>query len=242
MTSSSMRTTSASSETSQTDRCVQLRTVPVTSPSWVVMVTSVSVSERSRSTGEPTDPWAVPVIAITVGLTHRADPEVDPIGAEGPPGYDPLVAEHATPDLVGPNAWMVDEMYEQYLSDPSSVSDAWQDFFADYKSDRDPKPAPSATETAESGTSASADSAREAKPASRPSDTASADSAREAKLASRPNDTAKPASRPDIASPIRGVGARIVENMERSLSVPTATSYRQVPAKLLEVNRRVING
>ena len=30
--------------------------------------------------------------------------------------------------------------------------------------------------------------------------------------------------------------------MERSLGVPTATSFRNVPAKLLEVNRRVING
>ncbi len=30
--------------------------------------------------------------------------------------------------------------------------------------------------------------------------------------------------------------------MERSLSVPTATSFRNVPAKLLEVNRNVING
>src|SRR3546814_20324532 len=30
--------------------------------------------------------------------------------------------------------------------------------------------------------------------------------------------------------------------MEASLSVPTATSYRQVPAKLLEVNRKILNG
>jgi multifunctional 2-oxoglutarate metabolism enzyme len=30
--------------------------------------------------------------------------------------------------------------------------------------------------------------------------------------------------------------------MERSLSVPTATSFRNIPAKLLEVNRQVING
>jgi multifunctional 2-oxoglutarate metabolism enzyme len=30
--------------------------------------------------------------------------------------------------------------------------------------------------------------------------------------------------------------------MERSLTVPTATSFRNVPAKLLEVNRKVING
>ena len=30
--------------------------------------------------------------------------------------------------------------------------------------------------------------------------------------------------------------------MEASLGVPTATSFRVVPAKLLEVNRKVING
>ena len=34
----------------------------------------------------------------------------------------------------------------------------------------------------------------------------------------------------------------IVANMEASLGVPTATSFREVPAKLLEVNRQVING
>ncbi|MEM9131601.1 MAG: multifunctional oxoglutarate decarboxylase/oxoglutarate dehydrogenase thiamine pyrophosphate-binding subunit/dihydrolipoyllysine-residue succinyltransferase subunit, partial [Actinomycetota bacterium] len=41
--------------------------------------------------------------------------------------------------------------------------------------------------------------------------------------------------------PIRGVAARIVTNMEASLEVPTATSFREIPAKLLEVNRRVLN-
>jgi 2-oxoglutarate dehydrogenase E1 component len=47
---------------------------------------------------------------------------------------------------------------------------------------------------------------------------------------------------PGEPEPIRGVGAAIAANMDRSLSVPTATSVRQMPAKLLEVNRRVING
>ncbi|MDQ3385511.1 MAG: multifunctional oxoglutarate decarboxylase/oxoglutarate dehydrogenase thiamine pyrophosphate-binding subunit/dihydrolipoyllysine-residue succinyltransferase subunit, partial [Actinomycetota bacterium] len=42
--------------------------------------------------------------------------------------------------------------------------------------------------------------------------------------------------------PLRGAAARIVQNMEASLGVPTATSFRVVPAKLLEVNRKVING
>ncbi|MDQ2648466.1 MAG: multifunctional oxoglutarate decarboxylase/oxoglutarate dehydrogenase thiamine pyrophosphate-binding subunit/dihydrolipoyllysine-residue succinyltransferase subunit [Actinomycetota bacterium] len=41
---------------------------------------------------------------------------------------------------------------------------------------------------------------------------------------------------------MRGAAARIVANMTASLEVPTATSFRLVPAKLLEVNRRVING
>ena len=41
--------------------------------------------------------------------------------------------------------------------------------------------------------------------------------------------------------PIRGASARVVTNMEASLAVPTATSVRAVPAKLLIDNRVVIN-
>jgi 2-oxoglutarate dehydrogenase E1 component len=40
---------------------------------------------------------------------------------------------------------------------------------------------------------------------------------------------------------LRGASARVVENMEASLGVPTATSVRAVPAKLLEVNRQILN-
>jgi 2-oxoglutarate dehydrogenase E1 component len=41
--------------------------------------------------------------------------------------------------------------------------------------------------------------------------------------------------------PLRGAAARVVANMTSSLSVPTATSFRVVPAKLLEVNRLILN-
>ena len=34
--------------------------------------------------------------------------------------------------LLGQNAWLVDEMYEQYRANPNSVSASWQEFFADY--------------------------------------------------------------------------------------------------------------
>ena len=46
---------------------------------------------------------------------------------------------------------------------------------------------------------------------------------------------------PAGAQPLRGAAARVVANMESSLGVPTATSVRAVPAKLLADNRIVIN-
>src|SRR6185436_7653303 len=42
-------------------------------------------------------------------------------------------------------------------------------------------------------------------------------------------------------SPLRGASAAVVKNMNVSLTVPTATSVRAVPAKLLADNRIVIN-
>ena len=45
----------------------------------------------------------------------------------------------------------------------------------------------------------------------------------------------------DEPEPLRGAAARTVQNMEASLAVPTATSVRAVPAKLLEVNRQILN-
>ena len=37
-----------------------------------------------------------------------------------------------TGGAFGPNAWLVDAMYEEYRSDPTSVSESWREFFADY--------------------------------------------------------------------------------------------------------------
>jgi 2-oxoglutarate decarboxylase len=45
----------------------------------------------------------------------------------------------------------------------------------------------------------------------------------------------------DIAQPIRGGAVRIVENMEASLAIPTASSQRTIPARTLEENRRILN-
>ncbi|MBN9609965.1 MAG: alpha-ketoglutarate decarboxylase [Actinobacteria bacterium 69-20] len=45
----------------------------------------------------------------------------------------------------------------------------------------------------------------------------------------------------DTASPLRGPAAAVVRNMIASLEIPTATSVRAVPAKLIADNRIVIN-
>ena len=142
-----------------------------------------------------------------------------------------------TSDALGPNAWLVDEMYEQYLADPSSVSDSWRDFFADYSRDVDQPDQARVAEGAEGSASDEAQSAETgAQRRSQPTD--------KKRLTPAAPAPAKAESEPtkEQGEPIRGVAARIVENMEASLAVPTATSFREVPAKLLEVNRRVING
>jgi len=33
----------------------------------------------------------------------------------------------------GPNEWLVEEMYQRFLDDPTAVDPAWHDFFADYR-------------------------------------------------------------------------------------------------------------
>ncbi|WP_344312778.1 2-oxoglutarate dehydrogenase E1 subunit family protein, partial [Streptomyces rhizosphaericus] len=62
----------------------------------------------------------------------------------------------------GPNEWLVDEIYQQYLQDPNSVDRAWWDFFADYKPGQDTG---SAVATPPQGVAASAAPAAPAKPA-----------------------------------------------------------------------------
>ncbi len=131
--------------------------------------------------------------------------------------------------FLGPNAWLVEEMYEQYQSDPASVSENWRDFFEDYRSSR-PQPATAATPAATSTPT----------PAPPPPAVATAPAPAAPLPAAGPAAAASDAG--PVGKPILGAGALIVANMERSLGVPTATSFRDVPAKLLEVNRKIING
>jgi multifunctional 2-oxoglutarate metabolism enzyme len=131
------------------------------------------------------------------------------------------VADDSASPIAGPNAWLVDEMFEQFRTDPSSVSDSWREFFAGYSpgvGTATPTPAPAAP-------------VAPAPTAVAPAATAAAPAAAATTPAVAPQGT-----------PLRGAAARIVSNMEASLEVPTATSFREIPTKLLEVNRKSING
>jgi 2-oxoglutarate decarboxylase len=119
----------------------------------------------------------------------------------------------------GPNAWLVDDMYDRFVVDPSSVSESWREFFADYRSA--PVPAPQAALIA-------------------PAVAALEPSANAAPATAAPQKPA-PGSGGEEAVVLRGAASRIVANMEASLGVPTATSVRTVPARLLEVNRQILN-
>jgi len=141
----------------------------------------------------------------------------------------------------GANSWLVEEMYEQFRSDPESVSPTWREFFDDYKPILPESAATAAPATPSAPVVAVAVTAPvvAASPAPAAPAVTSAPAAAPATNSSSTNGAASGA---DPGEPIRGAGVAIAANMERSLTVPTATSFRNIPAKLLEVNRGVING
>jgi multifunctional 2-oxoglutarate metabolism enzyme len=197
---------------------------------------------------------------------------------------DPIAA-------FGPNEWLVDELYQRYLTDKHSVDKAWWEFFEDYGSEGGPRgksgatappaangaavarpngaaakvaaPAPAAPEPA-APTPAPAPAPA---PAPTPAASAPASSAPAAAAKTAPQPEPQAASKPETkaaskaeptprdlpavkqtgpvnegtVTPLRGAPQRVVANMETSLTVPTATSVRAVPAKLLIDNRVVIN-
>jgi multifunctional 2-oxoglutarate metabolism enzyme len=141
-----------------------------------------------------------------------------------------VTAIEPAPDF-GANSWLVDEMYAQYLTDPDAVGESWREFFSDYRGGQPQT----------FGHQAATPTASTPAPVERIAPTAAA-SVPASAVAPSPASPTGLVVGTDVGEPIRGAGVAIAANMERSLSVPTATSFRNVPAKLLEVNRKVING
>jgi 2-oxoglutarate dehydrogenase E1 component len=153
----------------------------------------------------------------------------------------------------GANDWLVEEMQERYLADPTSVDQAWIEFFT-----KNGVTGTSSVTTPKAGVppipkAMQAQAAAPTAPVATPAAVAPAQT--QQPLVTAPVVTTAPTPADPVAkpvpvlvtpaasslTPIRGVSARVVQSMEASLSVPTATSVRAIPAKLMIDNRIVIN-
>jgi 2-oxoglutarate decarboxylase len=164
----------------------------------------------------------------------------------------------STSSPFGQNEWLVEEMYQKFREDPSSVDPSWHEFLVDYN----PDPiidAPAATSNGQTQTVKAAAPAAPAKPAppvAPPTPEPAPEPAKAAPPAKTPPTSNGAAATPDKPAPVkpavsaaggdenqvlRGASAAVVRNMDASLTVPTATSVRAIPAKLLIDNRVVIN-
>jgi len=122
----------------------------------------------------------------------------------------------------GANATYVEGLLSRYQADPKSVDESWQTFFAEMLSGGG---------SSENGVQATTTTAP----------------VKAVPVNEKPAAQTKPQPSVTIpqdaeARPITGPSKKIVENMEQSLTVPTATSLRNIPVKILEENRRIING
>src|SRR5438046_2964603 len=107
-------------------------------------------------------------------------------------------------------------MYEQYLRDPASVGEEWRNLF---------------------------DNGKVADLAVMPTDRAEVLGRREkgAVPSVAPQSTSPISPLPAGLTPLTGPAARLVQNMTDSLSVPTATSFREVAVDTLDARRKELN-
>lgn len=115
----------------------------------------------------------------------------------------------------GVNTWFVMELLENYLNNPNSVAEDWRELFASLN-----------INGSGNGSAVQTQKAPEPKKIITP----------QAPAVNMPQPQAG-----EEAVEIKGVGERIIENMTSSLSIPTATSFRSIPVKVLEENRIIIN-
>src|SRR5438552_1503412 len=133
-------------------------------------------------------------------------------------GLSEVIAEN-----FGANATYVESLLARWRSDPALVDESWRAYFSELV-----------------GNGAAADSHPKDRvaPSSKTDEDRAATTAQQrdgnkAATATARATTVEPKASPAVeATPIRGAALKIVENMEASLSVPTATSQRRIPVKL----------
>ena len=159
--------------------------------------------------------------------------------------------------IYGPNAWLIDEQFQQYSKDPNSVDKEWRDYFEANgapKQAAQPKasakasgstasaPAQKPAEKKESSAAKPAEKSPAAPGAKAPSDSKSSATKPKAdpKKSESPLDRIKDAPEPG-SRVLKGMFKAIAKNMDESLEIPTATTVRDIPVKLMWENRAMIN-
>jgi 2-oxoglutarate decarboxylase len=154
----------------------------------------------------------------------------------------------------GANEWLVDEMWELYKQDPKLVDQKWWPVFEE-RAGHGPAPTtPSSPPPASPSTTAAEPPARtepttQTGPISIPAKTTSVGprpipipaEAPTGQISVIPDEDTEVAPAEDEVTTLRGIAKTIAQNMDQSLQVPTATSVRTIPAKLMIDNRIVIN-
>ncbi|HEY1945504.1 MAG TPA: multifunctional oxoglutarate decarboxylase/oxoglutarate dehydrogenase thiamine pyrophosphate-binding subunit/dihydrolipoyllysine-residue succinyltransferase subunit [Bryobacteraceae bacterium] len=154
---------------------------------------------------------------------------------------------------LGINSWLEDELYQQYQFDSKSVDEGWSDLFVHAE---EPNGAGAASNGDSAVAIAEAPPVVAAAPAlapvkapapangvvpAPPASGAPITKTEVAKTTPAPPAKAEEKAASDQLIPLRGAAARIAENMTASLAIPVATSQRQMPVRVIEENRNIIN-
>ncbi len=145
----------------------------------------------------------------------------------------------------GANDWLIEEMWAQYTKNPAAMDAAWVEYFkAVGRIPAEPAAEPvTPTAAAEPTAQPEPAQAAQASPANvtGPQDPGSGGGL----SADRPAASAGADAPAEDTGPtrvvLRGTPMRTARNMEASLAVPTATSVRNVPMKLVIDQRQIIN-
>ncbi len=174
-----------------------------------------------------------------------------------PQGNDPA---------LGINSWLEDELYHQYQFDRKSVDEGWSQLFQESGHNgggpaagsngapvavqepppapvKEPEPAPipekePPQQRAPEKEPPPAQPPRQEPPAQQ---TAAAGTEVAKAAPAQPARQEKAIASDDQLVPLRGAAARIAENMIASLAIPVATSQRQIPVRVIEENRNILN-
>jgi 2-oxoglutarate dehydrogenase E1 component len=173
----------------------------------------------------------------------------------------------ANDPALGINSWLEDELYQQYQFDRTSVDQGWTELFHEAGQNgaaaaeipeplEPPLKQPPGREIPEQEPPRPVEPPKREPPLREPPrkeppppapeprkmEAAAPSSKEVAKAApAQPQKSDEALGASDQLIPLRGAAASIAQNMTASLAIPTATSQRQIPVRVVEENRNAMN-